>query len=112
MPERGESDELKRQTSEIRAACILGNSSLIVLRNPTKSDLVLFEYAIHVSANTAVIRKGRKIGQLRLSQKTAGELAISAFHNQDGGTTVVVAGQALNGNIEVATGTILLPFGL
>jgi hypothetical protein len=97
---RKESEELKRQAKEIKAACALGDSSLIVLRQ-IKSSLVLFEYPIHGSGGATEIRKGREVARLQLRTKTAGGLTIAAFQHQNGGeaTFVVVAS---NGSIEMA----------
>ena len=95
------SDELQRQAAdeEIRAACVL-DSSLIVLRRPSKlkSGLVLYKHDVTSYGSAAGIRKGREIGRLKLSAKTAGDLSISALSIRDQEVYVVAAS---NGSIDV-----------
>jgi len=71
---------------------------MLVVRNPNKTDLVLYQYSIlHGAIGKADIKDGLK---LRLDARIVGKLAISAFEDPfGGGGTVVVA--ASNGSIEM-----------
>jgi hypothetical protein len=82
----------------MQAACLLDDSSLIVLQGSRKSDLTLHEFPI----SSAQIGKGQELGRLRLerNKKTPVKYTISASRNQDQGMLSVVVSGA-DGNIEM-----------